>query len=88
MSVIDILPGCISSVYFMWEKEYEKLSLGKVSLRGASKNTISELVTVLQLSALREISLAKEFHDAGVPQLRHLYMGQDVAEKPFLDFES
>ena len=32
MSVIDILPSCVSSVYFMWEKEYEKFSLGKVSL--------------------------------------------------------
>lgn len=30
MSVIDILPSCVSSVYFMWEKEYEKFSLGKV----------------------------------------------------------
>ncbi|KAH9965738.1 arginine-tRNA-protein transferase [Russula dissimulans] len=56
MGVIDILPSCVSSVYFMWEKEYEKFSLGK-------------------LSALREISLAKEFHDAGIPQLKHLYMG-------------
>jgi arginine-tRNA-protein transferase len=56
MGVIDILPSCISSVYFMWEKEYEKFSLGK-------------------LSALQEISLAKELHDAGVPQLKHLYMG-------------
>jgi len=56
MGVIDILPSCISSVYFMWEKEYEKFSLGK-------------------LSALREISLVKEIHDAGVPQLKHLYMG-------------
>ncbi|KAI0265192.1 arginine-tRNA-protein transferase [Gloeopeniophorella convolvens] len=56
MSVIDILPSCVSSVYFMWEREYEKWSLGK-------------------LSALREITLAKELHDAGVPQLRHLYMG-------------
>jgi len=56
MGVIDILPSCVSSVYFMWEKEYEKFSLGK-------------------LSALREISLVKEFHDAGVPQLKHLYMG-------------
>ncbi|KAH9994119.1 arginine-tRNA-protein transferase [Russula compacta] len=56
MGVIDILPSCVSSVYFMWEKEYERFSLGK-------------------LSALREISLAKEFHDAGVPQLKHLYMG-------------
>ncbi|KAI9513199.1 arginine-tRNA-protein transferase [Russula earlei] len=56
LGVIDILPSSVSSVYFMWEKEYEKFSLGK-------------------LSALREISLAKEFHDAGVPQLKHLYMG-------------
>ena len=31
MGVIDILPSCVSSVYFMWEKEYEKFSLGKVS---------------------------------------------------------
>jgi hypothetical protein len=31
-----------------------------------------------QLSALREISLAKELHDAGVPQLKHLYMGQNI----------
>ncbi len=30
MGVIDILPSCVSSVYFMWEKEYEKYSLGKV----------------------------------------------------------
>ncbi|KAI0254902.1 arginine-tRNA-protein transferase [Lactifluus subvellereus] len=59
MGVIDILPSCVSSVYFMWEKEYEKFSLGK-------------------LSAMREISLAKEFHDAGVPQLKHLYMGYYV----------
>jgi arginyl-tRNA---protein transferase len=37
MGVIDILPSCVSSVYFMWEKEYEKFSLGKVSdLRGMS----------------------------------------------------
>jgi arginine-tRNA-protein transferase len=36
MGVIDILPSCVSSVYFMWEKEYEKFSLGKVSLRGVS----------------------------------------------------
>jgi hypothetical protein len=33
MGVIDILPSCVSSVYFMWEKEYEKFSLGKVSYR-------------------------------------------------------
>ncbi|KAI0033761.1 arginine-tRNA-protein transferase [Vararia minispora EC-137] len=56
MGVIDILPSCISSVYFMWEKEYEKFSLGK-------------------LSALREISLAREIHKAGSSQMNYLYMG-------------
>ena len=45
MSVIDILPSCVSSVYFMWEKEYEKFSLGKVR-RMARKNSVSELVTI------------------------------------------
>ncbi|KAH8106110.1 arginine-tRNA-protein transferase [Cristinia sonorae] len=31
VGVIDILPTCVSSVYFMYEKEWEKLSLGKMS---------------------------------------------------------
>ncbi|EIW61258.1 arginyltransferase [Trametes versicolor FP-101664 SS1] len=31
MGVIDILPNCVSSVYFMYEKEWEKFSLGKLS---------------------------------------------------------
>ena len=32
MSVIDILPNCVSSVYFMYDKNWERFSLGKVSL--------------------------------------------------------
>ena len=31
MSVIDILPNCVSSVYFMYDKKWERFSLGKVS---------------------------------------------------------
>ncbi|THH33666.1 hypothetical protein EUX98_g547 [Antrodiella citrinella] len=31
MGVIDILPACVSSVYFMYEKEWERLSMGKMS---------------------------------------------------------
>ncbi|KZT20813.1 hypothetical protein NEOLEDRAFT_1100325 [Neolentinus lepideus HHB14362 ss-1] len=31
MGVIDILPGCVSSVYFMYDKRWEKYSLGKLS---------------------------------------------------------
>ncbi|OJT10222.1 Arginyl-tRNA--protein transferase 1 [Trametes pubescens] len=30
--VIDVLPRCVLSVYFMWEKEWEKFSLGKLSV--------------------------------------------------------
>ncbi|KAI0049645.1 hypothetical protein FA95DRAFT_1556740 [Auriscalpium vulgare] len=56
MGIIDILPNCVSSVYFMWEAEFEKFSLGK-------------------LSALREISLAREIHNAGMLHMKYLYMG-------------
>ncbi|GLB33700.1 putative ATE1 [Lyophyllum shimeji] len=56
MGVIDILPHCVSSVYFMYDVEWEKFSLGK-------------------LSALREIALAREMHDAGAPGMDFLYMG-------------
>jgi arginyl-tRNA---protein transferase len=31
MGVLDILPDCVSSVYFMYDKTWEKYSLGKVS---------------------------------------------------------
>jgi len=31
MAVLDILPNCVSSVYFMYDKKWEKHSLGKLS---------------------------------------------------------
>ncbi|KAH9940591.1 arginine-tRNA-protein transferase [Amylocystis lapponica] len=31
MGVIDILPNCVSSVYFMYEKKWERFSMGKLS---------------------------------------------------------
>ncbi|KAJ7904373.1 arginine-tRNA-protein transferase, partial [Mycena olivaceomarginata] len=31
LGVIDILPSCVSSVYFMYDPEWEKFSLGKLS---------------------------------------------------------
>lgn len=30
VGVLDILPGCVSSVYFMYNAKWEKFSLGKV----------------------------------------------------------
>lgn len=31
VAVLDILPNCVSSVYFMYDKEWEQFSLGKLS---------------------------------------------------------
>lgn len=31
ISVIDILPSCVSSVYFIWDPEWAWASLGKLS---------------------------------------------------------
>jgi arginine-tRNA-protein transferase len=31
ISVIDILPYCVSSVYFLWDPDYAWASLGKLS---------------------------------------------------------
>jgi len=56
IAVIDVLPHCISSVYFMYDAGWEQFSLGK-------------------LSALREVALAKEMHEAGAPGMGYLYMG-------------
>lgn len=30
VAVLDILPSCVSSVYFMYDKNWEKFSFGKV----------------------------------------------------------
>jgi len=74
MAVIDILPNCVSSVYFIYDNKWEKYSLGKVS------NCIfvgcCALFTMNQLSALREACLANEMHDAGAPGMNALYLGE------------
>jgi arginine-tRNA-protein transferase len=31
IGVVDILPACVSSVYFMYDTAWEKFSLGKLS---------------------------------------------------------
>jgi len=56
IGVIDILPGCVSSVYFMYAEGWAAWSLGKIS-------------------AIREVTLAKELHDAGAEIVDSLYMG-------------
>ncbi|KAI0375755.1 hypothetical protein BV20DRAFT_959795 [Pilatotrama ljubarskyi] len=68
VGVIDILPNCVSSVYFMYEKKWEKFSLGK-------------------LSALREAALAREIHEAGVPDMKYLYLGYYVHSCPKMRYK-
>ncbi|EJU06406.1 hypothetical protein DACRYDRAFT_103351 [Dacryopinax primogenitus] len=56
LGVIDILPNCVSSVYFMYSSKVEKWGMGKIS-------------------ALREAMLVREMHEAGLEDLKYLYMG-------------
>ena len=76
MSVIDIVPKCVSSVYFMYEKKWEKFSLGKESYHLIPRQRPIADIVHLQLSAMREASLVKEMHEAGLTDMQFLYMGQ------------
>lgn len=46
-SVLDILPGCVSSVYFVWDPDFAWASLGKVRA-GQRRQTLS----VVDISSL------------------------------------
>ena len=76
MSVIDVVPKCVSSVYFMYEKKWEKFSLGKASHYLVTRRRPMVDIVRLQLSAMREASLVKEMREAGLTDMRFLYMGQ------------
>jgi len=68
IGVLDILPSCVSSVYFMYDSAWERFSLGK-------------------LSAMREATLAKEIHDAGVTSMDSLYLGFYVHSCPKMRYK-
>jgi Arginine-tRNA-protein transferase, C terminus len=76
IGVLDILPSCVSSVYFIYDQTWEEFSLGKVAEPQLWVSTSTHYA--YQLSALREVSLASEMHDAGAPQMGFLYMGEDL----------
>lgn len=46
MSVLDITPNGVSSVYFMYEKEWERFSLGKVGDALCSPQIRSDAVSL------------------------------------------
>lgn len=68
MAVLDILPNCVSSVYFMYDKLWGRFSLGK-------------------LSALREVSLAREIREAGAMEMSSLYMGFYIYSCPKMRYK-
>ncbi|KAF8681174.1 Arginyl-tRNA--protein transferase 1 [Rhizoctonia solani] len=68
IGVIDILPGCVSSVYFMYAPEWNAWSLGKIS-------------------AIREVTLAKEIHDGGLESMNSLYMGFYIYSCPKMRYK-
>lgn len=61
----------------MYDTKWERFSLGKVSYKPI--RLFPQKLIHTQLSALREIALAKEMHDAGAPEMRYLYMGMSSA---------
>ncbi len=79
MAVIDILPNCVSSVYFMYNAEWERFSLGKVCTSPGLTKWI--LLISRQLSALRELALTKEIREAGAPGMQYLYMGKHIFDQ-------
>ena len=82
MAVLDILPNCVSSVYFMYDQVWGRFSLGKVSRTVLDGNDSIDQHN-MKLSALREVSLAREIREAGAVEMSSLYMGQSFAH-PFL----
>lgn len=74
MAVLDILPNCVSSVYFMYDNKWESYSMGKVSSAVPIYFALSLLLS-WQVSAMREIALTREIHEHGVSDMKYLYLG-------------
>ncbi|KAH7887853.1 arginine-tRNA-protein transferase [Phlebopus sp. FC_14] len=71
MGVIDILPGCVSSVYFMYNARWEKYSLGKLSalreaalaleIRGAGVPTMTSLYMGFYIHSCQKMRYKGEY---------------------------
>ncbi|KAG2146708.1 arginine-tRNA-protein transferase [Suillus clintonianus] len=67
VGVIDILPGCVSSVYFMYDPRHEKHSLGKLSaLREASLAT-----EIYNAGAINVTSLCMGLYIHSCPKMKY-----------------
>ena len=72
MAVLDILPKCVSSVYFMYDNDWEQYSFGKV---GPGIFCKTRSWQDFQMSAMREATLAREMYEHGALDLKYLYLG-------------
>lgn len=59
----------------MYDKKWERFSLGKVSHSLSSLRYNTDEVVARKISAFRETSLAYEIHQAGASKMSYLYMG-------------
>ncbi|KAJ3862956.1 arginine-tRNA-protein transferase [Lentinula novae-zelandiae] len=60
ISVIDILPECVSSVYFMYDKDYEAYSLGKLS--ALKENVLAQELHAAGAPSLKYLYLGYYVH--------------------------
>jgi len=67
MSVIDILPNCVSSVYFMYDKNWERFSLGKLS----ALREVSLAQEIREAGAVEMSSLYMGFYIYSCPKMRY-----------------
>lgn len=83
MGVIDVLPNCVSSVYFIYSPKWAWASLGKVCTALSFQLIFSTTayVPVLQLSGLREIALVQEMNSYGATDMAFQYMGKALIPK-------
>ncbi|KAJ7276276.1 arginine-tRNA-protein transferase [Mycena haematopus] len=67
LGVIDILPNCVSSVYFMYDPEWAKFSLGKLS----ALREVSLASEIKAAGALGMTSLYMGFYIHSCPKMRY-----------------
>ncbi|KAJ4465114.1 arginine-tRNA-protein transferase [Lentinula aciculospora] len=67
ISVIDILPECVSSVYFMYDKDYEAYSLGKLS--ALKENVLVQELYAAGATYLKSLYLGYYVHSC--QKMRH-----------------
>ncbi|KAF8812342.1 hypothetical protein BYT27DRAFT_6414747 [Phlegmacium glaucopus] len=67
MAVLDILPNCVSSVYFMYDKDWERFSLGKLS----ALREVSLAQEIREAGAPEMSSLYMGFYIYSCPKMRY-----------------